>query len=145
MAISENARFFAEPAPDAEYQHPPGASIARLLQLALADRGWKASEMDNWRDCGWILHCSSPNADLQVVLGKDVEGSEWFLQVSPAYVPGLIGRLLGKKASGSSADILALSKTVQAILSAQPGFTEFRWCWDGDPAINPHTSEPTAG
>ena len=83
--------------------------------------------------------------NLQIILGKGVEGWEWFLQVSLSYVPGLFGRLLGKQPSGTSGDTFTLARTVQDILSAQARFSDFRWCWDGDPAVNPYTSEPVQG
>ena len=51
MSISENVRFFGEPAPDGEDKHPPGASIARLFQAQLRERGWMVSDLERLKQC----------------------------------------------------------------------------------------------
>jgi hypothetical protein len=79
MALSQNARFSGEAAPDAEFEHPPGAAIARLLRDALAKRGWEVSDIDNWRDAGWSITCCRPPLKLVLVIAKMTVGEEWFL------------------------------------------------------------------
>ncbi len=142
MAISQNARFSSEAAPDAESDHPPGASIARLLRDALAKRGWEAFDIDNWRDTGWSITCCRPASKLELVIAKMAGGEEWFLQIAPSYVPGLFGRLLSRPASASAEAIQTLAQDAFAILSSSGGFGNFMWCWDGPPDEVNSTPEP---
>jgi hypothetical protein len=144
MAISQNARFAGEAARDAEFEHPPGASIARLLKDALAGRGWDVSDIANWRDGGWCITCSRPASKLELVVAEMGEGSEWFLQIAPTYVPGLVGWLMSKPASASPEAILALAQDAFAALSANERFRDFLWCWDGYPEEGNATPEPVA-
>ena len=64
MPISQNARFFGEAAPDAEFEHPRGASIVRIIKDSLVQRGWEVSEIDNWRDGGWSVTCCRATSKL---------------------------------------------------------------------------------
>jgi hypothetical protein len=142
MAISQNARFSGEAAADAEFEHPPGASIARLLRDAIAKRGWEVSEIDNWRDGGWSITCCRPASKLQLVIAKMVVGEEWFLQIAPSYVPGLLGRIFSRPASATQGAIQALAQDAFAALSGSGRFGKFMWCWDGPPDEVNSTPEP---
>jgi len=133
MAISQNARFCGEAAPDAEFEHPPGASIARLMRDALAKGGWEVSDIDNWRDGGWSITCCRPGSKLELVIAKMAVGEEWFLQIAPSYVPGLFGWLFSKPASAPPDAIQALAQDAFAALSDNGRFGRFMWCWDGPP------------
>jgi hypothetical protein len=140
MAFSQNARFSGEAVPDAEFEHPPGASIARLLRDAVAKRGWEVSEFDNWRDSGWSITCCRPASKLELVIAK--MGEEWFLQIAPSYVPGLLGWLFSKPASAPPDAIQALAVDAFAVLSETGRFGKFTWCWDGPPDEANSTPEP---
>jgi hypothetical protein len=142
MAISQNVRFFGDAPPDEEFAHPPGASIIRLLQAGLADHGWQVAELDNWRDCGWSIACSRKESMLDVVLAKTAIDLEWMAQIAPTYVPGLIGGLLGKSASAPPALVFALAKDIHVLLSKSGCFSEFKWCWDGNPVEDTSSQEP---
>jgi hypothetical protein len=142
MAISQNARFSGEATADAEFEHPPGASIARLLKDALAKRGWEVSDIDNWRDGGWSITCRRPASKLELVIAKMARGEEWFLQIAPSYVPGLVGWLLSKPASAPPDAIQALAQDAFSVLSENGRFRGFMWCWDGPPEEGNSTPEP---
>ena len=142
MAISQNARFSGEAVPDAEFEHPPGASIARLLKDALAQRGWEVSDIDNWRDGGWSITCCRLASKLELVIAKMAVGEEWFLQIAPSYVPGLFGWLFSKPASAAPEAIQALARDAFAVLSESGRFASFMWCWDGFPDERNSTPEP---
>src|SRR5262245_5226975 len=142
MAISQNARFSGDAPPDAEFEHPPGSSIAKLLQIALANRGWEVSDIDNWRDGGWSITCCRPASRLELVIGEMVAGMEWFLQIAPSYVPGLFGWLFSRPASAPPDAILALAQDAFAALSDSGRFERFMWCWDGPPDEANSTPEP---
>jgi hypothetical protein len=142
MALSQNARFSGEAAPDAEFEHPPGASIARLLREALAQRGWEVSDIDNWRDGGWSITCRRSPSKLELVIAKMAVGEEWFLQIAPAYVPGLVGWLLKKQSSAQPEAIQALAQDAFLVLSESGRFRAFMWCWDGPPEPGSSTPQP---
>ena len=144
MPISQNLRFRGDALPDNEFDHPAGGSIARLLRDGLADDGWTASDIDNWRDCGWSISCTRKDSNLQIILAQMASVSQWFLQIGATCRPGFVGRLLGRRAAGGPNDILALAKDVASILSREDRFTDFKWCWDGYPEDDACTSEPMA-
>jgi len=51
MYLSQAVSFCCERETDSYYsEHPPGESIARILRSELSEKGWHASELDNWRD-----------------------------------------------------------------------------------------------
>ena len=133
MAISQNARFSGEATPDSEFEHPPGASIAKLLRAALAKQGWEVSDIDNWRDGGWSITCCRPSSKLELVIAEIAPAEAWFLQIAPHYVPGLFGRLISKPASAPPDAIQALAQDAFAVLSESGRFSNFMWCWDGFP------------
>jgi hypothetical protein len=142
MAMSQNARFSGEAAPDAEFERPEGASIARLLRDALANRGWEVSDFDNWRDGGWSITCCRPASKLELVIAKMAVGEEWFLQIAPSYVPGLFGWLFSKPASATPDAVQALAVDAFSVLSENGRFREFMWCWDGPPGPGSSTPHP---
>jgi hypothetical protein len=142
MAISQNACFSGEAVPDAEFKDPPGASIARLLRNALANRSWEVSDIDNWRDVGWSITCSRIASKLELTITKMAVGEEWFLQIAPSYLPGLIGRLFRKAASAKPDAIQALAEDAFAALSDSGRFENFMWCWDGPPHEANSTRKP---
>jgi hypothetical protein len=144
MAISQNARFSGSALTDAEFEHPPGAAIARNLREALVQRGWEVSEIDDWRDSGWSFTCCRPALQLEVSIAKTSVGEvdEWFLQIAPTYVPGLIGRVLCKAASASPEAVQVLARDLFAALSEIGQFGNFMWCWDGTPDEENSSPEP---
>jgi hypothetical protein len=143
MPISQNARFTGPASVDREFEHPPGASIARRLSEGLANRGWVASEIDNWRDSGWSIRCGRGASTLELTVAKGAEDDEWFLQIAPAYVPGIIGRLRNKPASATPDDIHALAMDTHDTLTASGRFGGFMWQWDGPPDATTSTPTPT--
>jgi hypothetical protein len=144
MAISQNSCFSGEVTPDAEFAHPPGASIVKLLRDALAKRDWEVSDIDNWRDAGWSITCCRSAAKLELVIAKMVKGDAWFLQIAPSYVPGLVGWFLRTPASAPPDAVQALAQDAFLILSENGRFRNFLWCWDGPPEPGNSTPEPVS-
>ena len=140
MPISQNVIFSGKAKPDKEFEHPAGASIARNLKSQLEKEGWIAGEIDNWRDYGWSLECSLSDARMQISLSQMEEG-KWMMQISPASVPGFIGRIFGSIVSAQPKDTTLLAKSVHKILGLD-GFADFKWIWDGFPDNPKSTSEP---
>lgn len=135
MQRTLNFRFsgdVVEAEPDA---HPTGEAVARQLAAGLAARGWQVGAIEAWRDSGWELACARGATKLVMLLtaggGEDGSG-----QIAPADVPGLIGRLRGRRASAAPADVLALATDVHALLAAA-GFTDLGWVWDDYPSSAP--------
>jgi hypothetical protein len=143
MPTSQNLRFVGDAAPDAEFGHPAGASIARLLKIGLAGRGWDSSEIENWRDSGWSISCKRDASMLEVSLAQLTDNRHWMLQIAPAAVPGVIGRLFGRSPSAQPTAVLDLALQVHAVLTELGQFCGFNWCWDDYPDEHNSTSEPS--
>jgi hypothetical protein len=144
MANSLNVRFSGDAVPDAEFDRPQGIAIAGLMRACLADRGWEASEIEDWRDGGWTFSCAQGQSRLDVILVKTALEREWFVCIVPTRSHLLLGWLFGLKASASPEAVLALSVDVQSILAKRGRFSEFKWCWDGFPEDDTATPEPVA-
>ncbi len=143
MPISQNVLFQAAQQPDETNDHPPGSYIARAIKDGLDTDVWALSELENWRDCGWYFTCVCEGASLQVAVAQALEG-QWLVQIAPARVPGLIGRLFKGKASARAPQTLSLAKAVHAILESDDLFSGFQWCWDGFPGEQNTTEKPVA-
>lgn len=139
--FSQNLRLVGTAPGDPEHAHPAGASIARTLSSTIAAAGWRVSEFDNWRDCGWSLDCRRGAAELQVVL-SEIAPSEWLFQVAPLHAPGFIGRLRGRGPSAGRDDALDLARVVHAALAAESYLSRPRWAWDRLPEDADATPEP---
>jgi len=141
MALSQNARFSGIAHPDDEFEHPAGASIARMLHARLQDTKWIVAEFDNWRDCGWSLDCSVDSTRLQIAFSQMEEG-EWMLQVAPTSNPSFLGKLFGGAVSAQPSETTELAKLIHSILQASEAFRNFMWTWDGFPEEGNSDSEP---
>ena len=141
MPTSQNVTFTGSAPADTQFDHPPGAAIARLLEDALKARGWRIEGFDNWRDCGWSLDCASGDAKLLIAVAEATL-PQWMLQIGPLEMPGPIGRLFGKRQSAMPADVLRLAQAVDEILKGDGRYSEFHWCWDGFPESGPSSPEP---
>ena len=141
MPISKNARFIGPDKPGAEH-YPLGNGLLKAIQSHVKSHGYAVKPVENWRDTGWEFFCSLQEEDFQVVLCSATE-NEWFMQIAPEFVPGLIARLLGKRASAESKGTFQLAKTIHMWLTRDGAYSNFRWAWDGPPK-NRDLSEPTA-
>lgn len=141
MPRSQNVIFRGPAPPDAEFDDPPGASIARLLADNLRPRGWTFGEIENWRDCIWLLSCARGEESLEIAVAMDSRPDTWVLQIAAARYPIFFLRWFGAVPSASVDAIFQLSCEVHAIL-ASSGFADFRWIWDGPPQMHQATSAP---
>ena len=140
MLTSQNVRFFweAKANPDFErasqdLEHPPGGFIASFLRERLLQLTWRVSDLDNWRDCGWVFFCCNDRAQLQLVLAQMAASWDWVLQICPKYVPGIIGRLFGKERSATPNDVYEIARSVHEIISMPETYDDIAWCWDSVP------------
>jgi len=144
MTRSQNARFMGAAPGDEEFDHPPGAGLARALSAALAEGGWEVEELENWRDSGWSVRCRRGAADVEVVVAATGEPHAWFLQIAPYDAPGALARLFGKKQASADAEhLLAVSRLAHATLESR-GFRDLRWKWNGYPDAAQSTPVPAA-
>jgi hypothetical protein len=67
---------------------------------------------------------------------------EWFLQIAPSYVPGLIGWLSRKCPSAPPDAIQALAQDAFSVLTEKGRFEGFMWRWDEFPDQGNSTPEP---
>jgi len=130
--ISQNATFSGDVPQDYEFEHPPGAWLARYLAKEISAAGWQPSEIDNWRDCGWSVVYSLKAAKLELTVAA--MGSDgWALQVSAFDRPGMLRRFFGAKSSATESDIFSLANVAHDVLEKSSCFTDIRWLADGLP------------
>lgn len=142
MSTSQNCVFTARHAKDAEFEHPAGAMLARLLERELKAAGWATSDIENWRDCGWSVDCEREEKRLTVVVSALPDDSRWMLQVAPRSVAGFVGRLFGRTSSAAQSNVLRLAREVDRILKKSGQTDDTLWCWDDFPKPGTATSEP---
>lgn len=142
MTLSQNVCFNVNGL-DSEEEHPPGFAVASVIQAAIAQSSWDATQPDNWRDVGWeILSTGEHGAAISICLAQ-FEQSRWMVQVAPSKVPGFFGRLFGKYPSATSEQVHQLAMNVFNALSNH-GAQDQRWCWDDFPDSNESaTPEPS--
>lgn len=133
MTSSQNATFVGDPAADAEYDHPPGAGLARSLVTALQQRGLNTSPFDNWRDVGWAITVTHKGQELEIAFAS-TRASDWLMQVAPKQSPGFLSRLMGVVPDRSS-ELFAVAGLIAEVLPSL-GFSRFRWRADGRPRDN---------
>jgi hypothetical protein len=131
--LCQNAHFYHEELQEDRSCHPAGQRIAEMLRESLAERGWNVSQLLNWRDSGWNFVCKRDGIEVNVILAQMATTSHWLLQISPEYVPGAVGWLMGKKRSASDVNVYEAAKQIHQTISAHGGFTMIEWCWDGIP------------
>ena len=142
MSTSQNCAFTAKPDEDPEFDHPAGATLARLLKRELELAGWATSDIENWRDCGWSVVCDRGGKKLEVVVAALPDDGRWMLQVAPVFVARFIGRLFGRVSSATQTDVLSLAKEVDRVLKDSGHAGDALWCWDGFPKSGSATSQP---
>jgi hypothetical protein len=141
VPVAQNLRFLAVVPEDAEFPHPAGAALMRRLSAELTAAGWHSDEMENWRDSGWSVVCRRSSSELAVVLIW-VRRGYWLLQVKANHAPGIIGKLVGAKASAGPSDVYELALAVHRALSALQYLGSPQWRWDGFPDDTHSTPEP---
>jgi hypothetical protein len=142
MNSSQNVLFSGDSPSDTEFTHPPGASIARLVSSAVRDRGYDASPIDNWRDCGWFFNFSIDDGRYEISLAQTAEKNLWMLQIACVNDPGKIARLFGKRFVDRSDTIHEIAAAVQRVLISK-GYTRLRWRLNGYPDDRESTTEPS--
>ena len=141
MPRSQNAIFRGTAETDREFEHPAGASVARLLISQLPAYGWGIADFDNWRDCGWLLPCSRGDQSLDLVIAPYESSDSWMLQIAASRFPSFILRWFGAVPSAEPDTIFQLSHDAHSLLCSS-GFADFKWFWDGLPDAALATSTP---
>jgi len=138
---SLNATFLGIVSPDAEFDHPEGLPVLRMVGDGLRRGKWTLGALENWRDSGWSVCCRRDGGEVDVVVASTGTPEEWMVQIAPSKVPGLLGRALGRAASASADQCLEVALLVHPILAGR--FTRLRWCWDDLPGEESSTATPT--
>ncbi len=138
---SHNVLFSGNTPPDAEFDYPPGASIARLVNNTLLDRGYEPSAIDIWRGCGWFFDLSIDDGLYEISLAQTAEDNLWMMQIACTNDPGTIAQLLGKRFVDHSVTLYEIAASVRDVLESN-GYTRMRWCLDGYPDSVEWTAEP---
>lgn len=133
--------FFAAHVPeDAEYPHPPGASLAREIEVALRKGGLGASAFDNWRDSGWSIDACVNDHRFQVFFAVWDE-PRWLLVIETLDRVGFVGWLLGRRTPDTSNEVRQIARIVHELLSGLPYVSELSWDMRGPP--DPARGVPT--
>lgn len=142
MPSSQNALFVGDSPANPQFDHPPGATIARMIADSLRDRGYNTNIVDNWRDCGWSFSCAINDCQLEICLARTDEPKLWMLQIASTNEPGVIARLFGKRSADSSDAIYKIACEVHETLLMN-GYTGLSWRPDGYPDDEMSTPVPT--
>jgi hypothetical protein len=120
---------------------PPGHRLALDLAAASASVGFACSEVDLWRDVGWVFSASkAPQSfDVHLALHKT---PAFLLVVAPIQRIGVIRGLLGGRPQISSGDLKAICQTIHDHLAVRPGVTSLTWMTGGPPERVPRVSDP---
>ena len=144
MTAVPHSAFVASFPMDAEFDHPPGAALARALESGLRERSFNVSQFDNWRDCGWVLNIAVDGKPFELYFTAYGNASEpsWLLAAAPLNQPGALARLFGRKAPDVIPELRALSVAVHELLSAHPSVSDLRWFLGGPPDKVPSHASP---
>ena len=129
MAKTPTVSFRAEFPVDAEFDHPPGATLARELQAKLSRELAEVREFDNWRDCGWSIDGLVESTPVQVFFTQvniPTGAPLWLLGCTSGRHVSILARLLGR-APDDSAAVLQLARAVDQILKSEARVSEVKW------------------
>ena len=134
MAGVLHVGFRGELPADPEYEHPPGVSLARILETRFRSRFNSVDEFDNWRDCGWSLRVHFGDKTFEVYFALYYpEKNQWLLAILPLGQPGIIGRLFGRKPFRYRAELEAIVTEVNSVLTEISSVSDIRWRFGGPP------------
>ena len=129
MARSQNATFRGDE-PETIGDRIRGESFSNSIADGLASRGWSVSEIDDWRDAGFLIPLVYNNAHIDIVVTQyHGDDRRWILQIAPARYPGLIRRFFGSAVVATPEQIHDVATDTHAIL-VEAGCSDFLWCWD---------------
>jgi hypothetical protein len=139
VSFSQNVRFSGRSFIGPDEARPSGHGIAQSLAALARAAGWESEEVESWRDSGWSITCRSRASRLEITI-SEVQPAEWLLQIAPAFVPGFVSRLRGRRPSADRDDVHGLALRVHEFLRGE--FGAQLWCWDGFPYERCSTAEP---
>jgi hypothetical protein len=127
MTSTPHATFQGTLPTDAEFDHPPGASLARNLEARLRDRFGSVSAFDNWRDCGWLIALDLNGKPFEVYFAPFGAKDSWLLAVAAAKQPGMVARFFGRKPIECTGELKSIAREVHAVLQATAGVSGIAW------------------
>jgi hypothetical protein len=116
MVAVPHACFSATFPGDEEFSHPPGAFLARKLEVCLRGVADTVGPFDKWRGRGWVVGASMNSHRFEVYFAP-FDGNQWLLAISPVGQPGLFGRLLGRNDIDVSAELGRFADSMRHLLS----------------------------
>jgi hypothetical protein len=131
-----HASFIASFQADAEYPHPPGAHLARQLEVALS-----ATAADNWRDIGWRVEVARGEKQIEVYFAPFGAEGSWLLGIAPLGQPGFFAQLFGRKRIPHEKELKELSEAIHALL-LKCSASNIQWMFGGPPGKVPAVSRP---
>lgn len=137
-----HATFEAKLEPIPNGTHPPGEALAVKLEDGLREHFSAVAARENWRDCGWSIEVQCDDLRMQVYFAPYSSESDWLLAVAPSNQPGLLARMLGRKALPTASALQQVSAIVHAVLANVPQVQKVNWMLGGPPEKVPHVANP---
>lgn len=141
MAAIPHVGFSATVPEDAEFSHPPGTILARQLKARLRDVADDIAPFDYWHDRGWIVTVSINDRRFESYFAR-LTDSRWLHAVAPVDRPGLLGKLVGRKADDASAELRRLCDSIHGLLARSPLILELFWKFGAPPYRKSGVSSP---
>lgn len=150
MRLVATATFQASFPSDSELFGPEGSYLALKIEKHLRTAFPVVEAFDNWRDCGWCIPCGIGGLRLWVRFARYLPGDAWQLFVEPVGLPGILGKLLGRRSPPHVAAVRQLALEVDRVLQNESRISVVAWALDPrrdavpDPAFLPWPEEATA-
>jgi hypothetical protein len=125
---------------DVQCPDPPGASLAREIEIALRRAGLDVSSFENWRDSGWSIDARVNDHRFQVFFAVWDE-PRWLLGIDVLDRVGIVAWLLGRRAPDTSNEVRRLARAIHEALRSLPYVSELSWDLRGPP--DPARGVPT--
>lgn len=142
MTPTPHASFQGTLPTDAEFDQPPGASLARSFEARLRDKFGSVSAFDNWRDCGWLVALDVGGKPFEVYFAPFDDNDRWLLAVAASRQPGMVARLFGRKPVECTEELKSIAREVHAVLQATAGVSGVAWFFGGPPGAVPTVAIP---
>ncbi|GAB3361480.1 hypothetical protein GCM10027430_35460 [Lysobacter tyrosinilyticus] len=115
--------------PETRPHRAEGRPFAEALAAAFA----LGSKFDLWKDCGWIVFAPLAGCEVNVFLARYTPASSWELTIAIQDGRSFLDRLLRRAPESHQEAVQIAAFVVHQLLTDQPGVSDVRWSFTGDP------------